>query len=35
MYTGICGQAHPQYDGVYDVDDSVTALIRTEGRSLP
>lgn len=21
----------PQYDGVYDVDDSVTALIRTEG----
>ena len=31
MCTGICGLAPPKYDGVYDVDDSVTALVRTEG----
>ncbi len=24
----------PKYDGVYDVDDSVTALVRTEGTGL-
>lgn len=26
-----CGPAPPKYDGVYDVDDSVTGLIRTAG----